>query len=322
MLEKSDGLPQISVINPCFHSGYKETVSSLLLDATEPDVATYDVTLIGPNKKQKVAGEQLGECLRELRPLMEKDANAYCNTVYHGECSIGGAYQPALPTQRGYNEFIGTSSYKMIWQFLRFGDGPASITHITKRAAEICSLSLAETVTYVKDHNLDQIDEKFLTTNQYFCFMASYTIVLLEDGYGFKEDSTITVLGKYNGYKTGWPLGAILHEINNLPWELDKTLNKYVYVKYTFAILIGLAIGSFITWAVMKEIIFKSGYSVLSSSDNGASYGSINRGRTDTGIQMVGGNMEIDKNLCDSNRSGQWKEDIAQYQTPFDGQKT
>jgi hypothetical protein len=51
----------------------------------------------------------------------------------------------------------------------------------------------------------------------YFC--APLTSTLL-DGFGFQTNSTITVLDEVNGNKVGWPLGAILYEINSLPWEL------------------------------------------------------------------------------------------------------
>jgi hypothetical protein len=53
----------------------------------------------------------------------------------------------------------------------------------------------------------------------HYCFVASYTYSLLRDGYGFDLDRNITVVSKVNGLKVGWALGAMLYEINALPWE-------------------------------------------------------------------------------------------------------
>ena len=42
-------------------------------------------------------------CRAVVSPLMEKYGNNYCDEAYHGDCSIGGQYQPALPTQQHFH---------------------------------------------------------------------------------------------------------------------------------------------------------------------------------------------------------------------------
>lgn len=37
------------------------------------------------------------------------------------------------------------------------------------------------------------------------------------DGYGFTDEHVLTVVDQVNGNKVGWPLGAMIFEINALP---------------------------------------------------------------------------------------------------------
>jgi hypothetical protein len=230
--------------NPCFHEGYNEVVENIILNDSDPNDSTVTITIHGPKKQEKNGNIQLNMCLQSLRPLMEKDDSSYCSTVYHGECSIGGQYQPRLP-QGKYRHFFATSSYQLPWTFLRLNSN-ITLSEMEIKAANICSLTLKETYDYVKLHKLNEIDEKLGVTNQYFCFMAAYTLVLLKDGYGFTSDDTITSMNKVNGFTTGWPLGAILHEINNLPWELAKEPESTMIGQYLFCTLIGIIVGGYI----------------------------------------------------------------------------
>lgn len=62
----------------------------------------------------------------------------------------------------------------------------------------------------------------------------------MSDGYGFKHNSTITVLDQVNGNKVGWPLGAILYEINSLPWEMEQIVPREPWGKFFLAAAIGI----------------------------------------------------------------------------------
>jgi len=60
---------------------------------------------------------------------------------------------------------------------------------------------------------------------------------LLQDGYHFPSDQKIMIIDQYNGNKVGWALGAILYEINELPWQIDDTLSK----SYSWGLIILVA---------------------------------------------------------------------------------
>ena len=66
---------------------------------------------------------------------------------------------------------------------------------------------------YIRDFNVTADKSE----PAYFALTA-FTIVLLEKATSLPLN-VITVLDTVNGNKVGWPLGAILHEINNF-WEL------------------------------------------------------------------------------------------------------
>jgi hypothetical protein len=41
------------------------------------------------------------------------------------------------------------------------------------------------------------------------------------EGYGFKRDAKLQVTNTLGGHKLGWVLGAMLYEINSLPWVYE-----------------------------------------------------------------------------------------------------
>jgi hypothetical protein len=51
-----------------------------------------------------------------------------------------------------------------------------------------------------------------------YCFRSAYVFNVLRNGYGFAMDEHITATDVINGQKVGWPLGAMLYEINTFPW--------------------------------------------------------------------------------------------------------
>ena len=53
----------------------------------------------------------------------------------------------------------------------------------------------------------------------HYCFMSAFSYALLTEGYGFEPGRNLTVRGKIDGLKVTWALGAMLYEINALPWE-------------------------------------------------------------------------------------------------------
>lgn len=225
---------------PCFHSGYKESIQS-------SDGKMVDI--FGPSYPEK---GQFRRCYDSLRPLMEKDVNGYCNVVYHGECSIGGAYQPSLPTGKNGN-FFGNSAYKFPWKILMLP--PTAPFELWQSKAEnICSMTFSEIGAYALQNNITIADSKLSDMLPYFCFLSVYPLVLLKDGYGFPVDARLTVVDDVNGNKAGWALGAIMHEINALPWELQELEARQIWGWYILSAVIGMGIGAAVAFSISNEL--------------------------------------------------------------------
>ena len=335
----ADGTP-LNVENPCFPVGYSETAHNLPefsidLHMTAPAAAhdhstedsTYDI-----NKRPNKAN--LKACRKVLLPLMDKSSNSYCDDAYHGDCSIGGQYQPALPMQQ---HFMGTSTYKVPWGIMRLPQN-ATISMIRERAATVCDMNYAQLKKYVEDYQI-KTDK---SGPEHFCFDVAYTMVLLEDGYGFSDNMTVTVLDTVNGYKVGWPLGAILHELNNLPWELEDPFDRSPWGTYVLVCLGGVIIGAVIAFSISKELNFDDSTITTTNANTNNNHGGTRsnfgslptggRGRTETGtIQMTplmkpagsgGGTTHGASDKSSSSPSGEsntsspganWQEKISQY---------
>ena len=234
----------------CFHSGYKEAVQQSIPGGKIVDVC-------GPSSPQR---DQYRRCYDSLFPLMEKDANSYCNIVYHGECSIGGAYQPSLPTGPNGN-FFGTSSYKFAWKILMLPP-TASLELWETRASDICSMNFGEVASYAVANNITLGDAKLSEMLPYFCFLAVYPLVLVREGYGFSPQARLTVVDDVNGNKAGWALGAIMHEINSLPWELRRPDEKQPWGWYFLSAAVGMGIGAAMAFSVSRELFVGDYYSL------------------------------------------------------------
>lgn len=155
------------LVDHCFHSGYSEpsydTLKNRKVDITGPAVPAQD---------------QLYRCMEAVRPLMEKQYGVFCRSVYHGDCSIAGSYQPPIPSGK-HGNFIGTSTYRYAWQFLQLPD-TCSLMEFEERASRICSMTFGELIYYsqtVKDLGLEP--EKLASFLPYYCFLSSYVLVLL-----------------------------------------------------------------------------------------------------------------------------------------------
>lgn len=268
----------VSIINLCFHAGYSENV------VIPGDSSTKTVEVKGPASP---SGDAFDKCRELLVPLLNKN-NEFCKSVYFDQCAIDGAYQPSLPAGQ---KFIGTSSYKYAWNILMLQD-TASFQEYKRKAKFVCSLSFSDAMLYSDNNNLSTTDEKLSEIVPYFCFMSVYTYVLLQDGFGFKDEQSITVLDQVNGNKVGWALGAILHEINTLPWELAAPGTDFGPL--FIAACIGIIIGAIIAFFLSKELLTE--HKLMLSTPHGLSH----------------------SRLSETSDSGEnWQEHITQY-NPFD----
>lgn len=149
------------------------------------------------------------ECMDMVEDLLHLSSNQWCEFAHKGDCSFAGVYQPDLPP----TEFVAFSNYYHIWQFLKLPER-ATIAQLEEATRHACQLS--------NDDLLDFGGHKMETTElQTYCFRSVYAYQLLTKGYGFRNQDVIRATNIIGGHKVGWALGAMLYEINALPWQFD-----------------------------------------------------------------------------------------------------
>lgn len=246
-----------AVESVCLHAGYSEVLTD---DPTSPHVTPgllpyniRNIYMVGPSS---APNNQFLQCKAALRPLLVKQSGVFCNEVYHGDCSIAGAYQPPLPHRYGgsasHGSFLGTSTYKYAWNFLQLPT-TASLADFDAHAAPLCQKSYADILSYYATNNLNTDNEKMTDIIPYSCFIASYISLLLQEGYGFYGNDTVTVLDTINGNKVGWALGAILYEINELPWVLK--LGALETHPFSFVLLAAVTGNVFSSMSILGGLI-------------------------------------------------------------------
>jgi len=115
--------------------------------------------------------------------------------------------------------------YHDIWSFLNLSS-TSTLREFKKRGEMICNMDFVQLTKYnIALGGGEGASEKRVGDLPEMCFLASYTYTMLFHGYGFGIDRKLTSTGKveYEGVKLkiGWPLGAMLYEINTLPWIYD-----------------------------------------------------------------------------------------------------
>ena len=159
------------ISDDCFYSGYEETVRSLnSIGNLTTNGTTVRVT--GPKKPNS---NQFANCMESLKPLLQKHLNSFCYTVYDGECSMDGFYQPKLPSGRN-GHFIGSAMYKYPWYFLQMPQ-TATIKEFKVKAQDICAMSYDDVLDYNSNLNITVKRDQNV---KYYCFLSSYIATLLE----------------------------------------------------------------------------------------------------------------------------------------------
>lgn len=171
------------VPTPCLFSGYTE--DSTYIDGTGRKLP---YTVKGPDQPAK---DQMDQCMRAVKPLLMKELNAFCNIVYDRQCSIGGMYQPPLPS----NRFVGTSSYKYPWNFAQM-DSVGTLEEFYSKSKKICAMTYDEAVEYrnsINESLYDQNGNSAQTDGNmpYYCFLSAYALALLEGTGIFAPESQL-----------------------------------------------------------------------------------------------------------------------------------
>ena len=151
------------------------------------------------------------ECMTLTKAILNLDSNAWCDFAHNNECSFNGIYMPDLPNQ----EFLAFSNYFHVWEFL---DLPmrASLQELYDGTNKICSMTKDELLEFNKNHAKVPSEDV-----EDYCFRSSYTFNVLRNGFGFRLHDNITATEVINGHKVSWAVGAMLYEINTLPWEYE-----------------------------------------------------------------------------------------------------
>ena len=171
---------------------------------------------------------------------------------------MNGAYQPPLPqggTADGAGHFVGTSTYQYPWQFLQM-PAVGTLPQFKEAAANICSKSFNDIVLY--DAALTYIKTpKHSSLLPYYCFLSSYIVVLLEDGYGFTSNNTFSAQGEVKGNQVGWAYGAMLYEVNSLPFRLEEPDEIRLLGRLMLAWSCGVVAGVIVVGGVLSQFLYR-----------------------------------------------------------------
>jgi Golgi nucleoside diphosphatase len=213
------------IYNPCLPGGARQEVQTNIhvsISGVETlqyesgkhvsgDNGYYQAILVNENKRGDAE-----QCLSLARDLLHLEKNDWCEFAHRGDCSLAGIYQPKLPKQGNHEvvrEFIAFSNYYKIWEFLHLPER-ATVAQLEQATRNACYMSRSELVEF----NNGVVDESELDS---YCFRSAYAFALLHDGYGFQLSDTIRATQVINGQKVGWALGAMLYEINAMPWRYE-----------------------------------------------------------------------------------------------------
>lgn len=202
-----------SIHNPCFPGGTKANYPlHVRYDANDDKEILLHSSHLVTLKNDDDHGNYHA-CANITRELLNKrDNKRRCHFVYGEDCSFAGVYQPQLPNKsKKFGEFIAFSLYYHVWQFLRLPKR-ASLLQLKEKTMKVCAMSKEELDRYNNGMLKEYIADDY-------CFRSAYTFEVLHHGYGFELHDHITVAHVLNGHKVGWALGAMMFEINTLPWE-------------------------------------------------------------------------------------------------------
>ena len=193
--------------DPSFSSSLSSSNSS-----SSPDESLYYQGIL----KNDGATGDFESCLKKTKELLHLEDNSWCGFAHRGDCSFNGVYMPEMPRQsESFGEFIAISNYFHVWDFLGL-PARASLQELRDMTEQICSMDRDGLIHFNKQHA--KIPESEIND---YCFRSAYVFNVLHNGYGFEMDEFITATEVIRGQKIGWALGAMLYEINTLPWKYD-----------------------------------------------------------------------------------------------------
>jgi Golgi nucleoside diphosphatase len=213
------------IYNPCLPGGAKmEIRTNIHFNENGVETPEYEDSYASGNgffqailKNENERGDP-DACLALAKDLLHLEQNDWCNFSHAGDCSFAGVYQPDLPTQiEQFGEFVAFSNYYHVWNFLHLPE-LATLNQLENATRYACNMTRDELVNFNDGKDSDDLDS--------FCFQSAYVFQLLHNGFGFQMTDSIRAVEVLNGHKVGWALGAMLYEINTLPWSYSRPDNN------------------------------------------------------------------------------------------------
>jgi hypothetical protein len=210
------------------------------------------------NTAVQAAEARWDACLAQLvLPLgfnkLVDPADTWCLYSHLGQCSFAGVYQPSLPDaftdsngDGSYGNFVLIGGYVKLFKKLGLPLGIGSrvtLRQVQARGAEVCAMDKVQLETEFgtwPEDDADQNsgdDDKVAKKNSKgdkvislhkeamvaeVCFLSAFAFAMLHHGHGFDLDRNFTAVDTmdYGGatLSVGWQLGAILYEVNTLPY--------------------------------------------------------------------------------------------------------
>lgn len=246
------------IYNPCLPGGSRQDVRTdihLALSGVETWAykdglypsgdGHFQAVLVNNNKRGDA-----DKCLTLAKNLLHLEQNDWCQFAHMGDCSLAGIYQPELPPQGSdtLGEFVAFSNYFHVWEFLRLPER-ATIAELEAATRRVCTMTRNELVEF--NNGNGRVDASDLDS---YCFRSAYAFELLLNGYGFRANDTIRVTDVIEGQKVGWALGAMLYEINTMPWRYDAAQEevippfyvdhaRHIHIAWETAVLLTIILG-------------------------------------------------------------------------------
>jgi Golgi nucleoside diphosphatase len=213
------------IYNPCLPGGVKMDIrTNIHLNENGVETLDYEKSYASGNGFFQAILQNENErgdpdaCLALTKDLLHLEQNDWCNFSHAGDCSFAGVYQPDLPTQYDqFGEFVAFSNYYHVWNFLHLPE-LATLNQLENATRYACNMTHDELVIFNDGKDSDDLDS--------FCFQSAYVFQLLHNGFGFQMTDSIRAVEVLNGHKVGWALGAMLYEINTLPWSYSRPDNN------------------------------------------------------------------------------------------------
>lgn len=266
---------QAGIYNPCLPGGSTQELRTNIHFNITTQLETYQYTQDyasgnGYYPAMFRNGNATGnfeECMALTHSLLNRQQNSWCEFSHNGECSFAGVYQPNLPTQaEGVGSFLAFSNYRHVWDFLRLEE-QASLSQIYDATQHACSMSKEELIAFANGSvDSDEVED--------YCFRSAYVFQLLRNGYGFQMQDNITSVEVIDGHKVGWALGAMLYEINTMPWTYESHEHEIAVFEHQavaedrtlvlFAILALLGLGaSVVLFFKLRQAVKRQKYDLV-----------------------------------------------------------